>query len=395
MLRQFGCEGIVVAYFCCMLSVAFDAKRLFNNHTGLGNYSRTLVHNLTRLYPDLSLSLWTPGIDSAFRQYAELADQVHTPPKGTWQAYWRSVGIKHDLKRVKPQIYHGLSHELPIGLSKLDIKQVVTIHDLIFKFYPETFGWFDRQVYSLKWAYSIRQADKIIAISQHTASDLMEHYPFSADKLEVVYQACGKEYYEPLPDITALMQFKTKHRLPSDYLLSVGSLIPRKNVLRTIQALSLLPGDMRPMLVIVGDGKTYKRQVMESISKMGLEKYVFWWPAAQVNISTLRLLYAGARATVFPSLYEGFGLPVAESLLSHTPVITSQVSSLPEAAGPGGLLVDPHNTESISDAMARLVSDDDICRRLAKNGYDYANEKFSPEITTRKLYEVYTELALT
>jgi glycosyltransferase involved in cell wall biosynthesis len=298
---------------------------------------------------------------------------------------WRSYGMSKDIGSLRPTVFHGLSHELPFGKEMRHVRKLVTIHDLIFQHFPQDFPWLDRQIYAAKWKHSLHTADKVIAISESTRTDLLEQYGLREDKIEVIYQACDAAYYAPLPSFAQMSAFRAEHQLPQDYLLSVGSITERKNLLTVVRALHAIPRDQRPVLVVVGEGKAYKMRVLQEISALGLQNYVHFWPKHQVSIAELRLLYAGAVATVFPSLFEGFGLPVTESLLSGTPVITSNRSSLPEAAGPGAILIHPLEVLEVRDAMVSLMTDREICRRLANNGYKFVRERFDPERVTQKL----------
>ena len=378
-----------------MHTFAFDAKRLFQNNTGLGNYSRTLVANLAEAYPQHRYQLFTSKplrneSTEVFHANPQLFD-IQTPKK-PYSPLWRSFGMAKDILAKQPRVFHGLSHELPFGLPQKGVPTVVTIHDLIFKKYPQTFSWIDRQIYDLKWAYSIKNADKIIAISAHTAQDIVESYQIAPERIEIIYQSCDKRYYQVPPNQDEIATFKATECLPTDFILSVGSLIERKNLLIVIEALALIPHDQRPLLVIVGEGKAYKSKIFSRIQALNLENNVRFWPTSQVSVDTLRMLYASARFTIYPSIYEGFGLPVTESILSGTPAITSNISSMPEAAGPGALLIDPTDAAQVSEAMLRLMCDDEICRRLTKEGRAYALQRFSPISTAQSLMALYEKL---
>ncbi|MEZ4987094.1 MAG: glycosyltransferase family 1 protein [Saprospiraceae bacterium] len=212
-----------------MYRIGYDAKRLFNNFTGLGNYSRTLLRNLAAYYPDEEYFLYTPTI-KRHDQTRYFLDSpmfnVHTP-SGMQRLLWRSRGVVNDMARHEVELYHGLSHEIPQGLGKKGIPAVVTIHDLIFKHYPEQYRWWDRQVYDYKFRYACEQSQYVIAISESTKQDVMAFYGIPEEKIRVVYQSCHEGFMvkKPLKTQEAVI---TKYGLPPDFFLYVGSLIPRK-----------------------------------------------------------------------------------------------------------------------------------------------------------------------
>jgi glycosyltransferase involved in cell wall biosynthesis len=347
-----------------------------------------LVRNLAKYYPDNTYHLFSPTLPTQMSEFQNAPFRAHTAGH-PFSAWWRSYGMAQDISKLKPAIFHGLSHELPYSLAGRGVPQVVTMHDLIFMRFPQDFPWFDRQVYAAKWRHSLKSADKIIAISESTAADLIDLYNVPAEKIETIYQSCDERYYAPPPMQTEVRAFQAQHKLPNEYLLSVGSITERKNLLTVIRALDEIPKDQRPLLVIVGEGKSYKNRVLAEIAALKLEPNIRFWEQGQASVAELRLLYAGATASVFMSVYEGFGLPVAESLLCGTPVVTSNVSSLPEAAGPGALLVNPLEVLEVRDAMQSVITDPGTKRRLAEKGNQFARERFDSERVTRQLMEVY------
>ena len=372
-----------------MYRIGFDAKRLFNNFTGLGNYSRTLVRNLSEYYPDNEYFLFSPtikrnGETHFFRDSAMF--QVETARK-TKGFYWRSWGIKKDLIHQKIQLYHGLSHEIPFGIGKTGIPAIVTIHDLIFKHYPKQYPWIDRQIYDLKFRYACENAQQIIAISESTKKDIIHFYDIPAEKISVIYQSCHERFMREKPP-KALARIRKKYLLPSTFLLYVGSLIERKNLLGIVDALAQLPKDLQLPLIIIGQGAAYKKKVIALAKQKGiLEQLIFLRP----DFEDFPALYQMAEIFLYPSYFEGFGIPVLEALFSQTPVITSIFSSLPEAAGDGAILLDPANTSEMADAIQRLLTDKNLAQHLVTKGLEHA-ELFKGERLTHQLMEVYKEL---
>lgn len=362
------------------LKIGYDAKRLFHNHTGLGNYSRTLLRNVQSMYPQHEYHLFTPRL-SDHPEVAYFLDDskfvVHSY-NGNLGAYWRSYGIKSDIGLADLDIYHGLSHELPLG--KLGVRTVVSFHDLIYEYYPKQFGLWDRWSYKKKYKYAAEHADHILAISQSTKNDLIKLYQIPETKIDVVYQSCNPAFVQSTPIITDKQA----------YLLYVGSLIERKCAHLIVEAYRLIPEDRRIKVIIVGKGGAYADAMKRNVETYGLTDYFEF--KNHINNTDLISLYDHAKALVYPSEYEGFGIPLIEALYRKTPVITTEASSLPEAAGPGALYVPPHNAEALSKAILQILDGHEDTMDLANRGYDYVHDMFSIERTASDLMNLYHKI---
>lgn len=367
------------------MKIGFDAKRYFNNRTGLGNYSRTLISNLRSNYPNNAYYLYSPSIHlSEEKDNLEEIDNVHIRTAGTRnQTIWRSFEIKKDIRQDGLDIYHGLSHELPRSNESMECKKVVTIHDLIFKTHPEFFQYIDRNLYHIKCKHCLQTADKIIAISEHTKKDIIQYYQIDPTKIEVIYQSCHSRYYDDSDESS----IELPKSFPSEYNLSVGSLEPRKNIISVIKAYAQLKKEDRLPLFLIGNGKRHKKYLQEHINKNNLQEDIHI--LSNIPSDLLPVIYRNARMLIYPSFYEGFGLPVAEALLSSTPVITSSNSSLPEAGGPHSLYIDPHSIESISDAILKIQGDSELAHKMSVEGFNYAHEKFDPKRLTNQMMKLY------
>lgn len=363
------------------MKIAFDAKRLFNNTTGLGNYSRTLVQNLSHYFPSQDYLLCTPSISEQYESYRNLFPVL--TPTTQFKHIWRSYSIRKDLERASIDIYHGLSNEIPFWLKNM--RTVVTIHDVLFKVLPETYPQLDRWLYDEKTRYACRYADQIIAISEQTKKDLIRFYGVAEKRIKVIYQACDPIYYteEEGGDLPAELSY-----LPADFILSVGSIIERKNLLNLIKAYQLLPESIRIPLVVVGTGKRYQKRVRNFLRSNNLEHLVILIENLESN-ALLKRLYTKAQMFVYPSLYEGFGLPVVEAMLCGTPVITSNLSSLPEAGGPHSIYVNPLDIEELSEAMNFLLLDTQQRLRIGAMSRDFAHKRFNPKKLTEAVVAVY------
>ena len=372
-----------------MLRIGFDAKRLFNNFTGLGNYSRTLVQNLSEQYPDHQYYLYSPQIQKKAQTNYFLESPGFIPRQSRYlpDTIWRSFGLRPQIRKDEIGLYHGLSNELPYNLRNTGVKTIVTIHDLIFKRYPKWYPLIDRQIYDLKFRYSCQTADRIIAISECTKKDIIHFYDVDPSRISVIYQTCGSEFQQLLSDpLLALM--REKYKLPQDYLLYVGSVIERKNLMGIINALSLLPSELDIPLVVIGQGKGYLKQVKAEIARKGLTKQVYF--LSDLQQSDLPALYQAAMAFLYPSHYEGFGIPLIESLFSRTPVLTANRSSLPEAAGEGGHYVDPAQAEDIAAGIEKLIEDSEYRKTLTEKGLAHI-QRFDVEKSTAAVMDLYQD----
>ncbi|MFA5816971.1 MAG: glycosyltransferase family 1 protein [Bacteroidales bacterium] len=371
------------------MKIGFDSKRLFCNFTGLGNYSRTLLKNLGEFYPDNDYYLYTTKIRRTPETESFLEDINYKirVPKTFFKSFWRTYSIADQLIKDNIQLYHGLSNEIPFNIHKTPIKSVVTIHDLIFKSYPDTYKAIDRKIYDFKFKYACTHADRIIAISENTKKDISEYYKIDPDKIEVIYQACSPVYYVLKNQHDNDLVIK-QYNLPPEYLLSVGRVEPRKNLKRVIESFRYLKRDLQIPLVVIGKGQKYKLEVEQMVREAGLEKLVIWIDSL-ANNEHLQSIYQNSKALIYPSLYEGFGLPIAEALLSKTPVITSGRSSLKEAGGPGSLYIDPESPEQIADAIEKVLTDSALRQNMIEQGYLYAHQNFAPDMVTKLIMNCY------
>ena len=360
------------------LIIGFDAKRIVRNGTGLGSYGRTLANDLARR-EDMLLRLYAPdkGRDDLRCQVPERENLCYCFPKG-WQplgkSYWRSHAIVSQLQRDGIQLFHGLSGELPVGIRHSGIKSVVTIHDLIFLRHPEFYHWIDTKIYAWKFRQTVREADHIIAISECTKRDIMELGHVDERRISVVYQSYAPRFKNfkaqdslssflvpPIPELCSPTRSLSSFLVPRSsflvppsskrYLLSVGTIERRKNILLAVKALPLLPEDLS--LVIIGRHTPYADEVKAYAEKHGLADRVIMLH----NVSNAKLpsYYAHAEAFVYPSVYEGFGIPIIEAISSGLPVVACTGSCLEEAGGPDSLYVSPTDVQGMAAAILQSL----------------------------------------
>ena len=372
------------------MNIAFDAKRAFLNTSGLGNYARTLIKTLHHHYPENQYTLFTTRTSGGdFYKKVSGSNHIHIEqPQGfidkKLSSRWRSYGITELLNEKGIQVYHGLSNELPFNIDKFKGKKIVTIHDLIFLRYPELYPLIDSRIYNKKFRHACDAADQIIAISEETKRDIEKYYFVPSDKIKVVYQSCDEAYYtEPTEQFT--QETIIKYQLPGDFLLYVGTIEERKNLLTIAKALKQVK-DIS--LVVVGKKKKYFKEVIEFVQKNNLENRVI--VLENVANNELPVLYRLAKIFIYPSIFEGFGIPIVEALISKTPVITTNGGCFPEAGGPGTIYIHPADERELAERITALLGSESTRKQMAEKGFEYA-QKFNPATITQQLIEIYTK----
>lgn len=371
------------------MRIGYDAKRAFNNHRGLGNYSRETIRIVASHFPDFQLDLFTPKIDSGIRFDCPQNANVIQPKHAFLTSLWRTFGITKEAERRQLDLYHGLSHELPVGIEKTRIPTVVTMHDLIFIRHPELYPFIDRKLYKTKYLRSCRVADRIIAVSQQTKNDLIELWGIDEKKISVVYQGCHPAFCQQVT-VNQKQSIKKKYNLPETYLLNVGAIEPRKNQLLILKALKA--GAIDEPLVIAGRKTDYLAELQQFIEKKKLQNQVFILP--NVDFGDLPALYQCASIFIYPSQFEGFGIPIVEALQSGVPVIAAKGSCLEESGGPGSRYVSPNDEADLAEQIMLVLRDNELRNNMIENGKIYA-EQFSDEAIANNLLNIYTDLIKT
>ena len=382
------------------MNIGFDAKRAFHNGTGLGHYSRTLLHSLSEYFPEHHYYLFNPKHSNSFSIEGNSIKEVL--PQGflnkTFPSAWRSSWVKKDLQRLKIDLYHGLSHEIPAGIEKTGIKSVVTIHDLIHERYPEQYNAIDVKIYSKKFRYACANADKVIAISEQTKRDIIQFYKTPEEKITVSYQSCNPAFGKQASS-EEKERIKQQYNLPKQFFLYVGSIIERKNLLNICKAIFLLRNDLSIPLVVIGEGGKYKQQVKDYLLQNGLQERIIFLsenPSAKSAQSfksaiDFPAIYQSAIAMLYPSFFEGFGIPVLEALWSKLPVITSNVSCLPEAGADGAYYVNPSSAEEIAEGMMKIFSDKQFAETIIEKGWQHA-QNFTQQKCASSVMNVYKSI---
>lgn len=371
------------------MKIGFDAKRAFFNRSGLGNYSRNLLRSFFRYFPQNEYLLYSPSSNNIIGFSNRENYSIRTPEKQMhkmFQSYWRTKGIREQLLKDDVDVYHGLSSELPVLRKGDNIRTVVTVHDLIYMRYPELYTFIDRKIYFRKTKYACDRANRIVAISDQTRKDIIRFTGTPAEKISVIYQDCHPLFYAEYPN-TLKQKTRDKYKLPDTYLLYVGTVEERKNLLSIIKAIEIGKIDMP--LVVVGRKRDYYKKVKDYIERNRIKNILF---LDEVTNEDLPLIYSLASCFIYPSVFEGFGIPVIEALVSGVPVITSRGSCFSEAGGPGSIYIDPHNPEELSRAILDVINDSLKADKMVSEGLKYA-ERFRSDKIASQYMEVYSSIS--
>lgn len=403
-----------------MIRIGFDGKRAVSNMTGLGNYSRLVIEEVgkkfqhfQRLHPEdqpvssvsstesrefgmyVSPSAENPESKTPLLVYTEKLTnnprlepirrlsniEFRFPPAiGFSGKLWRTFGITNNIVADQCDLYHGLSNELPLNIAGSKVKSIVTIHDIIYRRLPYCYHLPDRIIYDFKYGKSCKNADRIIAVSECTKRDIIEFYNIPEEKVDVIYQGCSDIFRSDVSK-TDLQEIKQRLNLPSRFLIQVGTVERRKNLELSIRALTTLPDDIS--LVVVGrDHHGYLRQMQKLSEELGVKRRIHF--LHKVDFRDLPMLYSLAELSLYPSFYEGFGIPILESMERMTPVIAATGSCLEEAGGEGALYIDPKNPREMSEAILSLLNEENKRREIAEKGKMHArrfdNDKMADAI---------------
>ena len=374
------------------MRIAFDAKRAAQNRTGLGNYSRFVLDILDRHMPDGEFVLFAPNAKktSLLQRFVEKKGKFSlVTPIGIWKllrSLWRTFGITKDIEKANVALYHGLSNELPLNIRKAKCKSIVTVHDVIFRSFPQGYNAIDRWLYNFKYGRSCRNADHIIAVSEFTKQEIMRYYNIPSEKISVVYQGCDIQFRQAVDD-EQKAKVRETYNLPEHYILYVGSIEERKNLLLLMKALTRLPKDTH--VVACGKRTAYFDKVFAFVKEHGLEQQVLFVHNAEFK--HLPAIYQMADVAVYPSRIEGFGIPMLEALCSGTPAIGCTGSCLEEAGGPGSLYVDPDDEDALTRCILDVVHNDNISRSMITAGRVHS-DKFEEDRLAERLIEVYKKV---
>ena len=370
------------------MNIGFEAKRIFHNRTGLGNYSRDLVRILSQYFPENKYLLYNPIPTDKSLFKTNNSNVFEKKPNSSFYTkfynIWRQKGVVKDLITDDIKLFHGLSGEIPSGLKKTTIKSIVTVHDLIFMRLPQFYSFWDRSIYFYKFRKSTRQSDLVIAISEQTKIDLIKYFNVRSDKIKVIYQGCNPAFKKEY-SIEHKQLVIDKYNLPDNFILNVGTVECRKNVLAAVKAIE----NIDTSLVIIGNHTSYKKKVEEYITINNIENKILF--LNDVDVEELAIIYQLATLFIYPSLYEGFGIPIIESLYSKTPVITTKGGVFHESGGPNSIYIDTNNINEITNSINLLLNDSELRKEISQKGYEFV-QKFNDDSIAFNMYSVYKSL---
>lgn len=358
------------------MKIGFDAKRFFHNRTGLGNYSRNLLRTYHQQFEMDELFLYSPTVDNTFINLGKDIGQIKTA-SSSFKNLWRTIGIKKDLLRDSVQVYHGLSNELPLGIEKTKIKTVVTIHDLLFLHFPNYYKTIDRYIYRKKFCSAAERADKVIAISETTKADLINQFGIDEEKIDIIYPITSFKPQNKLHNVSR------SNVTSNPYLLCISAFEKRKNIEALIQAyLKLAPSYRLIIAGKSGDTALACKKLVKNNRK--IELYF------DITDKEIEALYSQAQAFVYPSLYEGFGIPVIDAMQYNLPILTSQHTSMSEIVGSLGNYFDANKVDSIA-AQLQLLDKQEL---IVPNKENIATQmaKFETSLQNQNLQDLYKQL---
>jgi glycosyltransferase involved in cell wall biosynthesis len=353
------------------IQVGIDYTAAVHQSAGIGRYTRELVRALAAsaaAWPEVCYHLFVAG-----------ANQSAVPPSPGWPNFaWHPTRLT---ERWLARLWYRLRLPLwveswtgPLHLFhqpdfvlppvRPETRTIVTVHDLSFVRNPDTVMP-GMAAHLNRWVpYSVGKADHVIAVSEATRQDLIEFYQTPPEKISVLYHGVTPEF-EPVREPARLAAVRQRYGLGQQpFVLSLGTIQPRKNHRRLVEAFAQVDSDL--LLVIAGKKGWAYQELFEEVARWGLADRVHF--PGFVAEADLPALYSAAELFIYPSLCEGFGLPLAEAMACGTPVITSNRSSLPEVVGDAGLLIDPEDTAAMAGAMASVLQDSSLRRRLAEAG---------------------------
>ncbi len=378
----------------------YDSKTGIPRRVGSGEYCFELLLNLNKLDKKNNYIIYLPqSPTSDLPKESEKWRYNIVKPRKAWTLF--GLSLEFLLKRSKPDVFFSPTHYLPIFSPK---KSVISILDVSYLRFPQLFKKSDLQQLTIWTKFSVKKAKKVFTISQASKDDIIEEYGVSKDKIIVTYPGIKSEIQNSKSETNSKFKMQNskllsgKYGINGEYVLFVGTLQPRKNIARLIEAFSRAchpersegSRDSSPSaqnditLVIIGKKGWMYEEILAAPKRFNIENKVKF--LGNVTDEDLPAFYKNALCFVLPSLYEGFGLPVLEAMQYGCPVITSNISSLPEAGGDAALYVDPTSVKDIAKNLESIINDEQLRKKLIKKGYEQV-KRFSWEKTARETLE--------
>jgi glycosyltransferase involved in cell wall biosynthesis len=373
-----------------MMEIGIDVRSMFGTPTGVGRYLSNLLNHISRLDKENSYCLYTDHpIDTPIIQQSNFCQKHLTFPFVQNYFTWNHFRLPLELLQHPVDLFHFPFYTIPVFRN---YRTVVTIHDITYEIHPEWYSWKGLLAMRFFSRYAAKHADRILTDSNNTKQDIINHYKVSENKIAVIYLGV-EERFGKIDDYSVLEQIRAKYQIASQHvILYVGSIHTRRNIEQLIRAIHILCRKMSDIqLLIVGKREYPYFDVHTLVDELALNNQVIL--SGYIQDSDLPLLYNVADLFIYPSSYEGFGLPPLEAMACGTPVITSNNSSLPEVAGEAAMLIDPLNVEEMAEVMYQVLSDESLRRDLIVKGIAQAS-KFSWEQAAKETLSVYQEVGV-
>lgn len=376
-------------------TIGFDARSANGNITAQGNYSRFIIDAISEACPRHGYFRMYVTDEEPCAEYELLASRHNVEsmePDGVlWRRLpraWRLWHVSKDAKRGDVELYHGLDEVLPYGLSRRNIRGVVTIHSLDFCRLRSYYNPVQRLWRRLILHDVTRRADRVVAVSECVKRDLVRYVGVDAEKVDVIYSGCHPRFAEPLSE-QRLVEVAERYNLPDRYILNVGTQSERKNIGHIVETLKKLDDDLH--LVVVGRATSYTRHILRRIESLGLSHRVHL--IHDVTDEDMPAIYRRAELFVYTSLYEGFATAIVEALTVGVPVIALKGSSMEEAGGPNSIYLNSNDCDALLEEIVRLLGDAEERHRMVIAGKEYAS-RFRSEVVAYNVLKCYKRIGV-
>jgi len=375
------------------MNIGIDATSIPKDKTGVGVYLINLIEEISKLDYNNKYYIFVQNDDiDEFRvdndNFTIVSINSKIYRKTFFRLFWEQFELPLKLKQLNIDVLHSPHYTTPLFTK---IKKIVTFHDMTFYITPEVHTFFKRTLFKLYMLVSSKFADKILTVSKSTSNDVQNILNVKPEKITVTYNA--KSYiYRPIDDSSKIETVKNKYNISNKYILFVGTLEPRKNIKNLIMAFNKYKKNNKSKikLVIVGKKGWMYEEIFEIVKTKKLENEVIF--TGFVDLEDLPFLYNGAEAFIYPSIYEGFGIPVLEAMSCGTPVVTSNISSMPEIIGDAGLTINPKDSNELFQAIKTLLINKDLRKKYGKKGLERSRKftwKNCAKITLATYEEVF------
>ena len=381
------------------MNISFDAQPLVKGQkTGIGFCEAGTISAMLKKYPENSYTMEYFCYKNIANYAEKLSSFIGTNCKAApckwfsdsvYRILWNFIPIPYRIFfNTKPDITHFFNYFIPPGVQG---KCIATVHDMAYKVYPETVRFKTKFMLNVSLARSCRRADKIITISEFSKREIMKYLNIDENKIVVVPCGVDHDVFKPQTDNKKIETTKQRYNITRDYFLYLGTLEPRKNIERIIEAYAVLKKEesQAPLLVMAGRKGWLYDSIFQKVKELKLEQDILF--TGYIEDSDAPVLISGATAFLFPSFYEGFGLPPLEAMACGVPVLTSNCASLPEVVGDAAIVVDPYSIDEIMQGMKMLMKDANLRMKLSEKGIKQA-KSFTWDKTADIVYDVYKEL---